>query len=606
MPSPAAAFGIAPSVYHQRKAWTRSSSISVHPSQQYQHRRTSILSSASVSNGSNDILDNSSGGVERELVHWLQSNNIELRSIELRHEDEGVRGMHATSSIGYGDTLIRIPRNRLVFINTYRERIPTLHVLCLKPGNHFWKSAKWYIRLAVKLLDEIARGDASSFVPYIDALPANPTSAIWELYRPDRSSADEDIVRSQLQKYGLWTTTSEFIAVIDEAHQLLTEALDNGDKENLNGIVSKSCFVWAVCIAVSRAFALPDGPEKRGANEQILDEWAYTGGMNLSQISATASMIKRRLVQPNEFALIPGLDMINHWTGSNSRLLYHDQCETYKACAGTSSTPGQEVFISYGAKGNDELGLFYGVVEALNPASVVHVHDLVEWTTERLGKRVGNGIGLDLACGGQRSQILNRVGLLDIIPHVLGIRADGADDDLERILRVALATDEELRMLLTHKNDKHLYKRIGKWISLQNEVAIWDALIEWSDRSIETIPLSSEETTEVENIIEASKGSGPVAVSWDLKDPGCMGAKVYKWEKVRVLKQVKERYEHFRKVSLAVGTVCTVLVPPSQSMLRTQVFDGVGDNQLFGRGAGLRTFNIPHQDIQAEIEGESK
>lgn len=606
MLSPAVAFGIATSVHHQSKAWIRPRSISAHPSRQYRHTRTAIFSSASVPKGSNNLLDNNSGDTERALVNWLQSNNIELRSIELRHEYEGVRGMYATNSIEYGDILIQIPRDQLILINTYRERMPNLHVLCLKEGNNFWKSAKWYIRLAVKLLDEIARGHASSFVPYINALPANPTSGIWELYRPDRNSADEDNVRSQLRKYGLWSAASEFITVIDEAHCLLIEALADGGIENLNTIISKSRFAWAVCIAVSRGFALPDGPETRDGNEQILDEWAYTGGMNLGQKSATASIPKRRLTKPNEFALVPGLDMINHWTGSNSRLLYEDQGEVYKIRTGTSSTPGEEVFISYGAKGNDELGLFYGVVEALNPASVVHVLDLLEWTTKRLGKLVGNGIGLDPAPGGQRSQILNRVGLLDSVPHVLGIRADGADEDLERILRVALATEEELGPLLAHKDHKQLYKRLGKWISLQNEVAVWDGLIEWCDRSIDSVPLSSEETAEVQNMIEASKGSGPVSVGWNLKDASCLGAKVYKWEKLRVLKQTKARYEHFRKVSLAVGTVCTVLVPPSQSMLRTQIFDGVGDNELFGRGAGLRSFNIPHQDIQAEIEGESK
>lgn len=593
------------------------------PAWLYRHRSDSIrklptIRSSSVQ--STVACDNSplSSNEEQRLSTWFIDTGISLSGVEIRRqssskdENNEERGLYATRTLTYGEQFVAFRREAIILVNALDDDIPDLRVLRFN-DKAFWRSLPWYFRLAIKLIDETTYGKKSQFETYIASLPKEPGSAIWALQRRSTSKS----TRKLLQKYGMWETSQIFMMRMNRAYNLMYNELRN---ESYKKTVTRDLFVWAVCMVVSRAFGLPG---------------VYQGvdrDMGESEEVGRERRKEKQGRKPIEYALIPGLDMANHSTASNSKLKHDKENDCYCVCAGMHAEKGEQVFVSYGAKGNDELAFFYGIVEGRKPGNLVVVYDMyrrlrhLRVQLEENGDRNESEIHKH-DCEDEeerkRLEVLNWAGLTREECE-LGMTSDGVDEDMMRILRVMHTTHGELENLLQmtydkkeknrddnglDEDDKELwYKQLGKSLSLRNEVAVWDTLLEWCEEMIKNIEVNKQ-VQQVEKRYGTS-GVFSAVLEWgrnENENEKGEGEIVYQWERRRILNETIERLMHFKKISLAIGTVCTVLVPPSQSVLRAEVFDddggGEGDDGFGGRGAGLGMFDMIHKDIQATLEG---
>mmetsp|Transcript_68905 Transcript_68905/g.217882 ORF Transcript_68905/g.217882 Transcript_68905/m.217882 type:complete len:221 (+) Transcript_68905:897-1559(+) len=78
------------------------------------------------------------------------------------------------------------------------------------------------------------------------------------------------------------------------------------------------------------------------------------------------------------YAMCPLIDMINHKGTSGSEVSYAYFQDEFDITVDVATTAGEEVFITYGNRGNDELLQYYGFVEERAPADTYAVLDIVK------------------------------------------------------------------------------------------------------------------------------------------------------------------------------------------------------------------------------------
>lgn len=181
-------------------------------------------------------------------------------------------------------------------------------------------------------------------------------------------------------------------------------------------------FVWGCECARSRAFS--GGYTGAPFNPLI---YAFTlllvtgyVGLNLGTLEQAANgaalvfcaSVIRDFVLPKFFRLkkyviCPVIDMCNHKsTGTTANVAYEFFADAYSLSMTQPATNGEEIFISYGSRSNDQLLQYYGFVETDNPHDVYIMPPLREWDIAALEKKCGSAF----AAG--RLEKLERAGLL--------------------------------------------------------------------------------------------------------------------------------------------------------------------------------------------------
>ena len=146
----------------------------------------------------------------------------------------------------------------------------------------------------------------------------------------------------------------------------------------------------------------------------------------------------------------PVIDMANHRSvGAAGDVSFEFFGNAYSLALQSPVAAGEEVFISYGTRSNDQLLQYYGFVEADNPHDVYVMPPLRDWDI----------VALEKACGRQfapgRLQKLERAGLLGRDSNdendeeeaanigVVLTRPGGIDPAVLQALRALVSTDEE-------------------------------------------------------------------------------------------------------------------------------------------------------------------
>jgi len=70
------------------------------------------------------------------------------------------------------------------------------------------------------------------------------------------------------------------------------------------------------------------------------------------------------------------VDMFNHRSSVASDVAYEYFTNSFACGVNQGSSPGEQVFISYGRRSNDQLLLYYGFVENDNPDDQCEVHSV--------------------------------------------------------------------------------------------------------------------------------------------------------------------------------------------------------------------------------------
>lgn len=83
------------------------------------------------------------------------------------------------------------------------------------------------------------------------------------------------------------------------------------------------------------------------------------------------------------YVLAPMIDSLNHKSTVATDLDYDSLRQRFRLRLGAGYRAGEQVFMSYGAKSNDDLVMYYGFVEPDAGADVFEFGDMLAWLQER-------------------------------------------------------------------------------------------------------------------------------------------------------------------------------------------------------------------------------
>lgn len=177
----------------------------------------------------------------------------------------------------------------------------------------------------------------------------------------------------------------------------------------------------------------------------------------LSPVFSRVDFVVPKLFKKKRYIICPMIDMANHKSvGTAAEVAFEFFGDAYSLSLAQSVEAGEELFISYGKRSNDQLLQYYGFVEVDNPHDVYVLPPLRNWDIGALEK----------ACGRQfargRLEKLDRAGLLgngaastsreidvteDEAANVGGgvvlTRTDGIDPAVLQALRALVSSEEE-------------------------------------------------------------------------------------------------------------------------------------------------------------------
>lgn len=492
------------------------------------------------------------------LLNWCTNKGVELHSVEVLSRD-GQRGLYAKTDINAGDCIVSIPRQSAIIANIADESPPNFYELG-GLSKEFWQSAAWEARLAVVLLDECARGKDSPFYEYIMTLPRDPWCALWAFEKLGGA-----LVSKQLQPYHMHSVAREYRDHVKHTLVLLRKALPKAK----HSLVTLERYSWAIAICQSRGFGIP-------VVGTIANHNRFTKGSSPSHFQ------KRDEVVPIRYALFPGLDMANHSVHCQTSFKYDADADIHRVHTGTNFAAGEQVFLSYGSKSNDDLMFFYSFVEGNNPANTVKLPDFREWILD-----LGHEYSQKDSDWDAKLEVLQKNHLTQPAKsHVFEL--DKVPDELMLAVRIAVASNEDLSKLKKDIEEQPDCRH--KPVGLNNELNAWHAI----DVKCQALLAEAGDFTEdQQESLTKMFSKRPCSAVWRWGEEGSDGEVMYKYERQTVLSVTSDRVRHFARISSAVGRVCTVLMPPSQSLLKADLFTGMDDTET----SGVFKFAIPPDDI---------
>lgn len=465
---------------------------------------------------------------DRGLESYLQSAGVQFHNAGLCKSLQGLRGVRSTELIVAKSLVVSVPRKVAL----------TAHVWDSGSNHKAACSYGWWLPLTIALLNERILGSRSRWAGYIEALPAEPPGAIWAC-----ETLGARHVAEQLRPYGMAGFTRRYWDFLRGAYAWA--------KTFLPSVCGWRDFIWAVSTVQSRAFRVDTGAGSCNA--------ANAGdATDLSALGSEGS---------GNFALLPGIDMLNHSTNCRSRLKYDDESDTFGIVVHVEFEKDKEVFVSYGQKSNDDFLFFYGFVEGNNPADCITIRSS---QVLRLGISGTHSDANESDQSWRKEKLLRDAGLV-ADDKSYKVRREAMDEEIMAILRVCMASENELMML----NSVSLSGAKGRIasLSLGNELRVWHCIAVECDRLLRKLP--KPRAGILEKAME-TRNERVRSAAWDWHRAGqgnTLAEALYLSQRTEVLSLTRDRVLHFARVSEAIGRVTTVLLPPSQSILSTASFD---------------------------------
>ena len=391
---------------------------------------------------------------QAEYASWRESRSIKSPNVEVAYfgdvDDEVMRyrGVKATSAINAGDVLVELPREScLVLMDDAELPFPEF---CT---NELWakltEQNKWAVKVALNLLHERSLGEASPFRMYIDQLPKQ-----FDLL----SQWSDDELRL-LQYPAVARAAEGQRKEDDDAFELVRK---HSPETLKNPAVTKESLVWALNMVRSRVFSgrlsdnartkknlLPKALAAGTAFAAFLTSQTQEGRW-LAVFAMLALVVFDKEPEPGEeggaklaYVLMPLIDAFNH-ADLPEKTEFEFSASAFRLRAPANVAPDEEIFISYGALGNDELLTRYGFVasdtsETRGPANDTYVFQGLAAWLDANHEPSRRAKGADPS----RAEKIRDARLETYVSQGV-FRADGsADANLEWALRCALATPEE-------------------------------------------------------------------------------------------------------------------------------------------------------------------
>eukprot|EP00752_Nemacystus_decipiens_P016244 g14524.t1 len=319
---------------------------------------------------------------EDEFERWAGEAGI--KAPKLRHEVFAdalvgdLRGLKAVESTSQSERLATVPAKAAITLTASEE---TPFRSWVSP--EFWDSQQWYVKLALKLLWERQLGSASAVEGYVNVLPAQgsfETLIHWTDQELDALKYPK-CAASAKRQHVAW----------DKLHQDLVARCPEG----AGRAISRDDLVWALECVLSRAF---NGRFGGGQKSAILSAglliasgaayafteqpvWALLAALTLlpltlPELGSLGAALTGKPAKASDYVLVPFVDSMNHVTTVKTELSFSPLSGDLGVSVNRGYGQGEQAYISYGLKSNDELLQFYGFVEADCPADTYVVEDI--------------------------------------------------------------------------------------------------------------------------------------------------------------------------------------------------------------------------------------
>jgi hypothetical protein len=303
-------------------------------------------------------------------------------------------------------------------------------------GNKKDKDAlPWFVQLSVYLykLDRMDSSTDNNYRPWLDSLPRKFDTLIhWS-----------DSNRQDLQyPYMVQQVERQERTWRKYYQDLVAASASDSNPLQVAGFTWED-FVWGCDCSRSRAFS--GAYTGQAFNPAIyaftlLLVTAYVGlglgdlekAANGAGVVVSASILRDfvvpKLFKKKRYVIAPVIDMANHQSvGATADVSFEYFANAYSLACTTTVPAGEQVYISYGSRSNDQLLQYYGFVEQDNPNDVYIMPPLREWNIAALEEATGR----QFAPG--RLQKLDRAGLLGgTVPVTAAATSEkdsGNDDD---------------------------------------------------------------------------------------------------------------------------------------------------------------------------------
>ncbi|XP_076948697.1 fructose-bisphosphate aldolase-lysine N-methyltransferase, chloroplastic-like [Bidens hawaiensis] len=301
------------------------------------------------------------------LLEWLKLNGVQFRGCDIKYNDLnkgfGVYSSHAATD----GVLLVVPLN-LAITPMRVLQDPVLGPVCSAMFEEGEVDDRFLIILFLTF-ESIRK--SSSWKPYLDMLPTTFGNPLW--FSEDELSDLKGTTlfkATKLQKKSLQSLYDNKVKELVKKLLVL-----DGDLESE---VCFNDFLWANSIFWTRALSIP--LPRSFVFPQVQEEDNHTNGDNDKKLEADISSIQEETVWVE--GLVPGIDFCNHdlkaaatWevdgTGSATGVplsMYLLSVEEARLQV------GEEISISYGNKGNEELLYLYGFVTDNNPNDYIMLH----------------------------------------------------------------------------------------------------------------------------------------------------------------------------------------------------------------------------------------
>ncbi|KAI8104918.1 hypothetical protein M9435_000092 [Picochlorum sp. BPE23] len=280
----------------------------------------------------------------------------------------GMRGMVAVEDIGKGEIFVELPRSAALVVDPL-EKCPCSEFV----DAGYYKACSWYVKMSILLLWERQKGASSRIYGYISQLPSSiDTPVRW-------SEEEVDQLQSVRLKQAVLEQKEEWSAAYKEFQK---NRVENATE------VTYDDFVWAMENVRSRSFSGPYAGSPIRERLTMAGMLAVVGGgyafmshiplesvLNAGIAVACFNLVYDVVLSSRLkwFAMCPVIDSLNHSGNVTSSIEYEYFKDTFVVSTESSYEKGQQIFISYGKKTNEQLMQYYGFILKDNPHDVYTV-----------------------------------------------------------------------------------------------------------------------------------------------------------------------------------------------------------------------------------------
>mmetsp|Transcript_5977 Transcript_5977/g.18002 ORF Transcript_5977/g.18002 Transcript_5977/m.18002 type:complete len:458 (-) Transcript_5977:1345-2718(-) len=303
---------------------------------------------------------------------WAEEGGIVCDCLGLHNFPGGVRGMMALRPIKKSEVIVTVPKRTVIETNSIPQKNPVPRFVSSK----FWSSETWWVRVGILLLHQKIEKPDEPLGGYTKALPKSfDTPFHWN----DKQLAETQYPQFQKQ---VKAQQKEWRQIYDRLQRNYT-----GSRP-----ISFDEFVWALECVRSRAFS---GEIETTPFKERLRTFAFAGVLSLMALTfnladseqvvngltlAVFSLMAYDFLYPRiqravtgeenkRYIMCPIVDFCNHRSGIDSDLSFEYFYDRF-VLKTEEFAKGEQVFISYGNRSNDQLLQYYGFVEENNPNDV--------------------------------------------------------------------------------------------------------------------------------------------------------------------------------------------------------------------------------------------